>query len=105
MYLYCQVQKCQAVWPAICLLQVILQYTYIVRCRGGTEISGGMASHLSVAGDTAIYRYFEVQMGVQKCQVVRSATCLLKVILQCTDIVRFSGWYRNVKQYGRPPVC
>jgi hypothetical protein len=66
---------------------------------------GESGGYLSVEGDTAMYRYCEVQRGVQKCQSVRSSACLLKVILQRTDIVRYRGGYRNVRQYGRPPVC
>jgi hypothetical protein len=54
-------------------------------------MSGGTAGHLSIEGDTAMYRYCEVKRGVQKCEVVRPAICLLKVLLQCTHIVRFKG--------------
>jgi hypothetical protein len=67
-------------------------------------MSGGTVGHLSVEGDTEMYRYCEVQRVVEKCQVVRPAICLLKVILKCTDIVRYRRGYRNVRWYGRPSV-
>jgi hypothetical protein len=36
------------------LLKVKLQCTNILRYRGGIEMSGGTAHHLSVEGDTAM---------------------------------------------------
>jgi hypothetical protein len=67
-------------------------------------MSGSTAAHLSVKGVTTMHRYFEVHWRVHKCQAVRPAICLLKVILQCTDIVRYSRGYRNVKWDDRPSV-
>jgi hypothetical protein len=54
----CGVKKYHVVWPAICVLKVMLQCTDIVMYKGGSEMSGCTSGLLSVEGDTAIYRYF-----------------------------------------------